>query len=205
VLPVISPWIEKWAQELAHSPAPIIGFTMLTTSKRCTLQVIKRLRELSPSKFIVVGGPHVTRYEGGPEVLADPNVDVVVPGEGEEIFFELVKSHLENQPIDQIPGLMFKRDGQTVDTGERKLIQSISELPFPEFAGFDLHNYRSLTLPILGSRGCIYKCAFCSETVLWRRFRFRTGENLFQEFKKHSEELGVKSFLYCRFTHQRKH
>ncbi len=194
VLPVISPWIEKWEQELAQSPATIIGFTMLTTSKRCTLQVIKRLRELSPNKFIVVGGPHVTRYEGGPEVLADPNVDVIVPGEGEEVFFELVKAHLENQPIDQIPGLMFKRDGQTVDTGERKLIQSISELPFPEFAGFDLHNYRSLTLPILGSRGCIYKCAFCSETVLWRRFRFRTGENLFQELKKHSEELGVKSF-----------
>lgn len=194
VLPVIRPWIEKWAQELAQSPAPIIGFTMLTTSRRCTSQVIGRLRELSPNKFIVVGGPHVTRYEGGPEILEDKNVDVVVPGEGEEVFYELVKARLENQPFDNIPGLMFKRDGQIVDTGERKLIQAISELPFPEFAGFDLRSYRSLTLPILGSRGCIYKCAFCSETVLWRRFRFRTGENLYQEFKKHSEELGVKGF-----------
>jgi len=194
VLPVITPWIEKWAQELAQSSASVIGFTMLTTSRRCTLQVIRRLRELSPSKFIVVGGPHVTRYEGGPEVLEDPDVDVIVPGEGEEVFYELVKAIPENQPLDQIPGLMFKRDGQIIDTGERKLIQSISELPFPEFSGFDLHSYRSLTLPILGSRGCIYKCAFCSETVLWRRFRFRTGENIFQEFKKNSEEHGVYGF-----------
>lgn len=194
VKPVIDGYIEKWARELAASPAKIIGFTMLTTSKLCTMDVIRRLKELAPEKFVVVGGPHVTRYEGGPEIIANPLVDLVVPGEGEEAFYEVVSAYLEGRSFETTPGLLIRKDGQLHDTGDRQLIQTISDLPFPEFAGFDLKDYQSLTLPILGSRGCIYKCAFCSETVLWRRFRFRTGENMYLEFKKHREELGVRNY-----------
>ncbi len=194
VFPVIEPWVVKWADELARTPGKVIGFTMLTTSRICTLEVIRRVKAIDPSKFIVVGGPHVTRYEGGPKIIADPDVDAVVPGEGEEVFFELVQALEQNTPLESIKGLLIKKDGAVFDTGERPLIQGISELPFPEFTGFDLKSYRSLTLPILGSRGCIYKCAFCSETVLWRRYRFRSGENMFEEFKRHSTEIGIQSF-----------
>lgn len=194
IRPIIEPWLEKWARELAASPCEVIGFTILTTSKFCTLDVIRRIKQLAPDKFIVAGGPHATRYEGGPELIGYPDVDVVVPGEGEEVFFEVIKAYQEFQPFDSIKGLLIKKYGKVIDTGERPLISTISDLPFPEFSGFDLKHYEPLTLPILGSRGCIYKCAFCSETVLWRRFRFRTGENIFQEFKKHREELGVRNY-----------
>lgn len=194
VMPHIESWIDAWADELARTPGRVIGFTMLTTSRLCTLEVIRRVKKIDPAKFIVVGGPHVTRYEGGPKIIAENDVDIVVPGEGEEVFYEIVKALEEGTPLDEIKGLLIKKDGVVFDSGERPLIQGISDLPFPEFAGFDLKHYRSLTLPILGSRGCIYKCAFCSETVLWRRYRFRSGENMFLEFKRHSEELGINSF-----------
>lgn len=194
VRPVIEPWLEKWSREIASTAGRIVGFTVLTTSKHCTLDVVERVKKLRPDLLIVLGGPHCTRYEGGKELVRHPGVDVVVPDEGEETLLELVEAVRARKDLATVPGLLLCRQGEVVDTGVRPLIKDINGLPFPVFHGFDLRKYRSLTLPILGSRGCIYKCAFCSETVLWKKYRYRTGESMFQEFSEHSTRLGVNSF-----------
>jgi anaerobic magnesium-protoporphyrin IX monomethyl ester cyclase len=64
----------------------------------------------------------------------------------------------------------------------------------PVYDLFPLDKYKSICIPILGSRGCIFKCSFCSETVLWKRFRYRTAENLIEEFKFHLKNFGTNSF-----------
>lgn len=194
VVPVVEPWLQRWAEELAATADKIVGFTVLTTSMHCTLDVVERLKKLRPDLTIVLGGPHCTRYEGGPEMIKHPDVDIVVPDEGEETFLEYLQAFYDGRPLDGVKGLLFKKAGQAIDTGTRDLIKDINELPNPVFSGFDLHQYRSLSLPLLGSRGCIYHCAFCSETVLWKKFRFRSGESMFREFKQHSERLGVHGF-----------
>jgi hypothetical protein len=195
VFPIVKPWIENWARELARSKSPVIGFTMLSTSRIATLLTIERIKQLAPDKFIVIGGPHVTRYEGAPEVAKHPCVDLIIPDEGEEVFFDALEAYFAGRPLEQVPGLLIPdRQGGYKDTGQRQLISNINELPKPIFNGFDLSHYRSLTLPVLGSRGCIYSCSFCSETIFWRRYRYRTGENLFQEFKFQVESTGVRTF-----------
>ncbi|MBK7843315.1 MAG: radical SAM protein [Bdellovibrionales bacterium] len=194
VVPVIEAWLQRWAEELAATADRIVGFTVLTTSMLCTLDVVARLKKLRPDLTIVLGGPHCTRYEGGPEMIKHPDVDMVVPDEGEETFHDYLQAIDEGRPLDSVKGLLFKREGQVIDTGTRDLIKDINALPIPVFSGFDLHQYRSLSLPLLGSRGCIYRCSFCSETVLWKKFRYRSGDNMFLEFKQHSENLGVHGF-----------
>lgn len=208
--PDVEPFIDEWANELAAKDALYLGFTVLSSNKIPTLMLIERIKKIAPSKIIILGGPHCTRYEGGFELAKNSNVDFVVPDEGEEVLFELLEvlrtqeHKVEN--IAKIKGILFiptearnlpessqwisvnkgiraLKDDRIVDTGERELIQNINDLPVPSFEGFKLNLYDYLNLPILGSRGCIYKCTFCSETVLWKRFRYRTGENLFREFK----------------------
>lgn len=194
VVPVVEPWLQSWSEELAATADKIVGFTVMSTSKNCTLDVIGRLKKMRPDLTIVLGGPHCTRYEGGMQLIQHPDVDVVVPDEGEQTFYEYLQAFDEGRALDDVKGLLFKKDGKVVDTGVRDLIKDINELPIPVFSGFDLQHYRSLSLPLLGSRGCIYRCAFCSETVLWKKYRFRSGENMFREFKQHSERLGVNGF-----------
>lgn len=195
IFPVIAPFLEKWTRQICNSDAPFIGFTVLCTNRLCTLDVVREVKRRCPEKTIIVGGPHVTRYEGGFQMAEVGDIDFVVPDEGEETLHELLECLIDGRDPDSIKGLIFRRDGKTIDTGQRPLIQKISELPLPRFDQFDLKSYRMLTIPILGSRGCIYSCAFCSETVFWRRYRFRTGQNLFEEFKLQTKTLGITNFF----------
>lgn len=194
IQPLISPYLERWARELASSDAPFIGFTTLSTNQIPTLIIAKMIKDLAPEKTILIGGPYVTRYEGGFRVAENPSVDYVVPDEGEEATHELLERLVNGEDVSTVVGLIYRDDGKIKDTGQRKLIAHIGDLPYPRYDQFPLKNYRRVAIPILGSRGCIYSCSFCSETVFWRRYRFRSGENLFGEFKYQSENLGIKSF-----------
>lgn len=215
----VMPYIEEWAKELANSSAPFIGFTILSSNKIPTVLIIKKIKQLAPHKIIIVGGPHCTRYEGGYDLIENEPIDYLVPDEGEEVLHELLEALCaggSHDKIRTIPGILFKnleipddgvktqievikgisisKSNRIVDTGNRPLIEKINELPIPVFHDFKLKSYKHLTLPILGSRGCIFKCAFCSETVLWKRYRFRTGENLFKEFKTQFETTGAQGY-----------
>ena len=52
--------IEKTAQIVKGSGADIIGITSSTTIMPVTYKLAKKIKESSPGKIIVVGGPHVT-------------------------------------------------------------------------------------------------------------------------------------------------
>lgn len=207
--PEIAPYLESWAQELARSSSPFLGFSVLKTNRITTAIVAARVKALAPEKIIILGGPQCTRYDGGYSLVLENYADFVVPDEGEEVLHELLECLVtygfQIERIKKIPGLLFfpaenrvlprsesittvqgmkiLKDDRIVDTGERELIKSINDIPFPDFSDFKLTYYKSLTLPILGSRGCVYECSFCSETVLWKRFRYRSAEKIFLEMK----------------------
>lgn len=218
--PDVMPYIDEWASELALCESPILGFTVLSSNRVPTQLLIERIKKLSPEKIIIIGGPHCTRYEGGYAMATFPGVDYVVPDEGEEVLLEMLDvltSGGGQHEMSQVKGVLFLRhdevnqpsrlvsttvnkgivtfkDERVTDTGERALINDINSLPIPMFDDFNLSLYDEISLPILGSRGCIYKCTFCSETVLWKRFRFRTGRSIFAEFKLQYFLTGVKSY-----------
>ena len=51
----------------------------------------------------------------------------------------------------------------------------------------------NLTLPIQGSRGCTFKCTFCSET---RLYRYRSSKKLIEDITKLNKEYGVENFWF---------
>lgn len=194
VYPVIEEAVKGWVSELAKSDAPVIGFTMLSTNWIPTLQVAAGIKEMSPEKIIVVGGPFVTRYGEGLNVIKNNCIDFVVPGEGEEVLEELLAALSSGQDMSGIAGLIYKKGSQVIDTGKRPLIKDLDNLPYPSFQEYPLDFYRSLIIPILASRGCIYNCSFCSEKKFWEIYRFRTGAHIFGELKHHYHTLGCRYF-----------
>ncbi len=63
------------------------------------------------------------------------------------------------------------------------MIVDLNSLPFADYSDFNFQEYTSKELPISTSRGCINRCAFCNESVIWRKYRFRNAENVFEEMK----------------------
>jgi radical SAM superfamily enzyme YgiQ (UPF0313 family) len=152
----------------------------------------------------VLGGPHLTIMPL--ESLAAPHdayVDYVFKGEAEYSFLELVNTLEAGKLPGVIPGIHFKRDGEIVSSPESPMIPDLDALPFPAHDLFKIDRYTNLqpltdgwdpnarSFTILTSRGCPYKCTFCSKPVTGDTWRARSVESVVQEWKWLVKGLGA--------------
>jgi radical SAM superfamily enzyme YgiQ (UPF0313 family) len=140
--------------------------------------------------------------------------------EGEKTIVELATDFLENGNYENTKGiwrwnklrpsfasvLNKGRSGRTpVYTGNLQ-IMNLNTLSTPTWSEEVLKGYTEirkedktsdfgpkLTVPIQGSRGCTFKCTFCSET---RLYRYRSPEKLIEDIIKLNKEYGVENFWF---------
>jgi radical SAM superfamily enzyme YgiQ (UPF0313 family) len=127
-------------------------------------------------------------------------VDVVVRGEGEHAFLEL----LEGRELGRIKGIAYMEEGRIIKTPDRELIPDLDSLPFPAWQRFPLQGYGIMSM--ITSRGCPYSCSYCSATRFWRHHvRYRSPENVLEELKLITEQ-GFKliRFMDSTFTLDKK-
>lgn len=175
-------------------------------------RLMKAVKEEFPSTKVICGGAHASAE---PEhVLSRAPADVVVIGEGEQTFLELLGSHSDwPAALARIPGIMY-RDGRHLRrTPERTLIDDIDTIPMPawdlvkaeDYVGVSFSRGRPNTEMII-TRGCPYRCTFCANPVFrgtGPRYRKRSPECIAREVEMlyqmgyreiffHSDELNVQ-------------
>jgi len=178
----------------------IIGITAMTFTLTDALKVVKIAKEVNPQIKIVLGGPHPHIYPK--ETINLPGVDYLILGEGEVAFFELL-NHLKkgnNIPPSHIKGLVFKVNGEIVQTGFREPIMNLDILPFPARHLTPYHKYSSIlakknpVTTMITSRGCPYRCIFCDRPNLGKVFRARSAENVVREMIE-CKKMGINEIL----------
>jgi radical SAM superfamily enzyme YgiQ (UPF0313 family) len=163
---------------------------------------VARIVKKNCDATVVLGGVHGTfTYQ---DVLTDnPDIDFIVVGEGEYTMVELCRHIRDNAPREQLPSIMgiAYRDGGTVFfTGHRPSIESLDELPSPAYhlaVMPDIEEYfsHSRSLPLLTSRGCPFKCAFCSTSKLHhRKYRARSVTAIVDEMEAMIATYSVDNF-----------
>ncbi len=187
----------------------VVGITANTTQITAAWRDAELVRSLCKAP-IIFGGPHPTSLPE--ESAAKPFVDVVVRGEGEATWLELlsvldigywVLEDTAQYPISNIQGITYRdRDGQIVSTPNRAPIpvEELDRMPFPAWHLFKLERYTNLqptvdqvdgpSLPILTSRGCPYRCTYCSQ-IGPRRWRGRSVESVVAEWRWLVREQGA--------------
>ena len=149
--------------------ARVAAFSGYSWNWRYSLAVGRRLREIDPPALIVFGGPCVPRRpERVRTFLAEhPYVDVLVRGEGEVPFRELLRAIAAGEPLDAVPSLAFRRpDGSVCETAPAPRLSDFSGLGSPYLDGtFDALLARSggppRTAVLETNRGCPFACTFC--------------------------------------------
>jgi anaerobic magnesium-protoporphyrin IX monomethyl ester cyclase len=170
----------------------IIGIsTVFSTLMRSARVIARRVKELFPDKVVVFGGNHAHFIAA--DLIREPYVDVVVLGEAEDSFRELVE-HLEcGRDLADVRGILYKRDGVPCRTPARPPIQDLDTLPFPERQLFFQKIPENFVIPMLGSRGCPFHCIYCSTTAFWgRRWRARSPESIVAELVDIAERFEVE-------------
>ena len=154
------------------------------------------------------------------ESLRQPPVDLVVRGEGEGPWIEIseiVDSYLRDQPKFTVAGLLnpeqdlFRElksvsyktsDGQLHRNVDGPVIADLDSLPWPAYHLFKMDRYTNLqpatdaipgerSFSIMTSRGCPYRCTFCSQSIMPIKWRARSPENVIAEWRHLVEDLGA--------------
>ncbi len=156
-------------------------------------QLAEAVKKIDKDMFLMVGGGIIT---GDPQAAmkALEYADAGAIGEGEITVVEVARALENGTPLSKIDGLIIKNpDGKYVQTPERKEIEDIDSIPWPDYDGFELEkSFESTpgvsglnstrTIFMLGSRSCPYQCSFCFHTV-GKKYRQRSLDNFFEELE----------------------
>lgn len=187
----------------AFSP-DIIGITCPTPVYYIVQQICSDLKRKDSDVKIVVGGPHVTALPK--ETLIETDCDVVVIGEGELTFLELI-SHLKNgRDLGSIAGIAYKENGDIFINKRRALIEDLDMLPFPAKDLLPLDRYylpptkrikSERATNMITSRGCPFSCKFCMAKTIWTsRTRLRSVKNVIEEIELNVDIYGLTEFSF---------
>jgi len=200
-------WSET--REIIESTKPdVVGISSIAPCKiGSTFKVAELSKEYDNNLKVVVGGQ--LSESGVNDVLSNPDIDIVVRGEGEITTVELLDRMQNGSGLQDVKGISFKENGKIVHTPDRPFIKDLNTIAFPYIESLvGLQTYRSVDLGIvMTSRGCAYSCSFCGLKDFWgRRMRWRSIENVTEEISRLREKFNVRYFSFwdAVFTLNRK-
>jgi len=151
-------------------------------------------RQLRPAcRLLVAGGPLPTC---DPEPFLE-YFDVAVRGEGEQTLLELLRAYEEKSDLAGVAGIVTKTDaawpakGGLVYTPERAFTKDLDGLSFParellpneSYIRYGRKKYGYSITTVMSTRGCPYRCEFCSNVVFGGSYRERSPENVVDEIE----------------------
>jgi anaerobic magnesium-protoporphyrin IX monomethyl ester cyclase len=177
--------INEWLADLfKEDDYDIISFTVNMSTRYFTLKAAKFLKKFRPDIPILFGGVDCFPLEHGKRFFKeDGRPDIICQGESEICFPAFLKRFEQTGNVyTDVRGFIYKKGDELIDTGEPELPKLLDDYSFPDWSQFDFRSYTEPgAFPILFSRGCINRCAFCSESPNFKRYRTRKAEDVFKE------------------------
>lgn len=180
----------------------VVGIMTLTSTFYTANALCAAAKRVDSTIVTVLGGAHPSAQPS--ESMADPAVDVVVVGEGEETFRELIQALEERTALASVAGLYLRQGEAVIPTAPRRPIDRLDDLPWParDLLPMQLYhpspmNYRKLpAFSVMCGRGCPYQCTFCScSKVFPGRMRLRSPENVIAEIRMLVDRFGAREIL----------
>ena len=209
---------EPFEQFLRDFRPEIVGITANTPQVKQAWRTAKEIKRVLPGTPVVIGGPHPSVLSE--ESAARPEIDIVARGEGEAIWVELL-AQLEEQkklnpeftdkdwlqpdtPLSNIFGITYRTtNGKMHLIPDHPAIPDLDALPWPAYSLFKMDRYTNLqpatdaidgarSFSVMTSRGCPYRCTFCSQSIMPQKWRCRSAKNVADEWEHLVKDLGAQ-------------
>ncbi len=180
----------------------IVGVHIFTNCARDSYNLIKEI--MSFCKIIVAGGPHPTACPG--EVI-EKGADIVVIGEAEISFPELLDAISSGRNLKEVRGIAYKENGKVKKTEPAEIIMDLNNISMLDRSVHRLSDYVRTKDEInnlgqiLSTRGCPGRCAYCY-SVFGKCYRFMSAEKVFEEISYLNKKYGITviNFIDDAFT-----
>jgi radical SAM superfamily enzyme YgiQ (UPF0313 family) len=191
---------EGVVDKVARFKPDLVGMTVLTPSAPVCSLLSQMIRVRCPEARIVWGGVHADVFAS--EIVASRDADYAVHQDGEVTVCELVDAIAAGESdLSGIDGLTWLADGIPETNPARAINQDLDGLPYPAWHLFPYHRYGLLPFadfakPVLtmsGSRGCPYRCDYCSLIHTGGKvYRRRDPIKIVDEYEYLVDRFGVK-------------
>jgi len=179
-----------------------------TSAHPCCLRVLRAVKAMLPACITVYGGVHPT-YHYRTILAEQPEVDVVVRGEGEASTLDLVSALAASAlragaprtsigNLAAVRGIAWRNDGEVVANASRTPIADLDAWPIGWDLIEDWDQYRAFGLGraavVQFSRGCPHTCTYCGQWMFWRHWRHRDVRGFVDELERLHHEHDVRFF-----------
>jgi len=172
--------------------AEVAGIYCMVTMLDDSFWFARHLR--GQSQLLVAGGPLPT---------CDPmpfleQFDIVVRGEGEQTILELLDAYRKGLNLSDVPGIVYRKKAglqegaDVIFTETRPFTKDLDRIPFPargllpndQYIRYVKKKYGYSITTVMSTRGCPFRCEFCSNVVFGASYRERSPGNVVDEIEE---------------------
>jgi len=172
----------------------ICGITTWIHSYPFLEEVTSKIKKQNPKCLIVVGGPF---FSSIPKLLMEHlPIDVGVIGEGEVTFIELLNHLYSNDgDLQNICGIAYNNRGKLNFTSVNLSQANLNNFPNPKLDLWpDGFGRKKGTIFYETSRGCPYRCSFCSDTI--KKYFAKSPQKLASELEYIKLNYDISHFFF---------
>ncbi|QUI25495.1 B12-binding domain-containing radical SAM protein [Vallitalea pronyensis] len=189
-------------QEIYRMRPDILTFSCYIWNIEMIKELITDYKKIAPDTTIILGGPEVS-YDGEKMLSSYKEVDVIIVGEGEETFQELMAYYIhEEGNLKDIDGIVY-RESDTVHTNKPRKPLLMDDLPFVYEDGFEGFDHRIIYYE--SSRGCPFNCQYCLSSIE-KGVRMKSLHHVFKELQQFLDARVMQvKFVDRTFNCHKKH
>ena len=197
-----------------HPDTQVLGVTNMFLHEWPLIRdVIEKAKAEYPNLVVMAGGDNATAY--WPWMFEQSSaLDYCVLGEGEATALELVNRVGQGLPMTGLQGIASRTpldEEGACDTGLSIRTRKLDGIPRPAWDLFPIDEYlaygdfwgvhRGRSMPMLATRGCPYKCSFCSSPQMWTtKYVVRDPDDVADEIAEYVEHFGVENVNFSDLT-----
>ncbi len=205
--------LEDIKRELKEFNPDFVGMPTFATNIDICHTIAKLVKEINPDAKVMLGGAHTSIFVQ--HALSPEYVDFGIQSEAEIVFDDFLNALDDGKDFNEVKGLAYKDEhGEIHINLKQKLFPDLNQFPLPARHLFPMEKYHSAanlrgkrTLNIMTSRGCPYRCTYCSSPQIFgQSFRYLSTENVIKEIQELVSKYGADSLQFYdeTFTVDRK-
>jgi len=201
---------EKIIKRIINSKPDLVCFSVMTDTYKWGVDVAKSIKDKIKSP-IVFGGIHPTLVPE--DVIKNDCIDIIGLGECEEAIVELCEKLSKNEGIKDVKNFWVKENGVVFKNELRQINTNLDSTLFPDKELFADDVRIKDCYMIQTSRGCPFRCSYCSNAFLLDLYKKKGGylrrrsvDNVIEELRIAKEKFNFKtvSFMDDIFTSNKK-
>jgi radical SAM superfamily enzyme YgiQ (UPF0313 family) len=181
--------------------ANIVGISCVSPVMSRAYELASMVKEISPDIKVILGGVHPSVLPE--ESLKNKDIDLVIRLEGEITLWECVQALSEGKELNSILGISYRKNGEIIHNPDRPFVKDLDYFPRFPYDLFMAEDNRYYPNIIITSRGCPWRCFFCSaRKVTGNIYRWHSPERVMEEIetiytKYHVDRINIADDNFC--------